>query len=204
MSVPTDAPDEQAWAGYYRWNADRAVRDLLARALASHGAVERDAVAVDLGCGSGQETRALLDAGFAVTAVDVTPAAVEIVSAYPEAGSRLTPVLSPMQDATIPGADLVYAGYALPFCPPEQFDRMWSSVTEAVRAGGLLAVDLFGDRDEWAGEAGMTFVDRSRVQSMCTGLDVLELTEVDEDGRAYAGPKHWHRFEVIARRPVVA
>ena len=102
MSVPTDAPDEQAWAGYYRWNADRAVRDLLARALASHGAVERDAVAVDLGCGSGQETRALLDAGFAVTAVDVTPAAIEIVSAYPEAGSRLTPVLSPMQDADAP------------------------------------------------------------------------------------------------------
>ena len=88
--------------------------------------------------------------------------------------------------------------------PPEHFDRMWSSVTGAVRPGGLLAVDLFGDRDEWAGEAGMTFVDRSRVDRLCTGLDVLELTEVDEDGRAYAGPKHWHRFELIARRPVVA
>ena len=204
MSVPTDAPDEQAWAGYYRWNADRPVRDLLARALAALGAVGPGAAAVDLGCGSGQETRALLDAGFAVTAVDVTPAAVEIVSAYPEAGSRLTPVLSPMQDATLPRADLVYAGYALPFCPPEHFDRMWSSLTGALRPGGLLAVDLFGDRDEWAGEEGMTFVDRSRVDRLCTGLDVLELTEVDEDGHAYAGPKHWHRFELIARRPVVA
>jgi SAM-dependent methyltransferase len=204
MAGSEDAPDEVAWAGYYRWNADRPVRDLLVRALTAYGVVGDGAVAVDVGCGSGQETRALLDAGFAVTAVDVTPAAIEIVSAYAEAGSRLTPLLSPMQDAALPPADLVYAGYALPFCPAEAFDGLWSSVTGALRPGGVLAVDLFGDRDEWAGEAGMTFVDRSRVDRLVAGLDVLELTEVDEEGRAYAGPKHWHRFELVARQPVVA
>ena len=204
MTGSDDAPDEAAWAGYYRWNADRPVRELLVRALAAYGDVVDGAVAVDVGCGSGQETRTLLDAGFAVTAVDATRAAIEIVSAYPEAGSRLTPLLSPMQDAVLPQSDLVYAGYALPFCPTEHFDGLWSSITGALRPGGVLAVDLFGDRDEWAGEAGMTFVDRPRLDRLTTGLDVLELTEVDEDGRAYAGPKHWHRFELVARRPVVA
>jgi trans-aconitate methyltransferase len=197
-------PDDDAWAGYYRWNADRPVRELCARALATYGDVRDGAVGVDLGCGSGQETRAMLDAGFTVTAVDVTPAAIDIVSAYPEAGHTLTPVLSPMQDADLPAADLVYAGFALPFCPPEHFDRLWASVTGALRSGAVLAVDLFGDRDEWAGEDGMTFVDRLRVDRLSEGLEVIDLTEVDEDGRAYAGPKHWHRFELIARRPVVA
>jgi trans-aconitate methyltransferase len=197
-------PDDDAWAGYYRWNADRPVRELCRRAIAVYGAVDGGAVAVDLGCGSGQETRALLDAGFTVTAFDMTAAAIGIVSAYPEAGRALTPVLSAMQDAQLPSADLVYSGYTLPFCPPEHFDRVWASVTGSLRPGGVLAVDLFGDRDEWAGEDGMTFVDRGRVDELCDGLDVVELTEVDEEGRAYAGPKHWHRFELIARRPVVA
>jgi SAM-dependent methyltransferase len=198
-------PDDDAgWAGYYRWNAERPVRELCVRALGAYGAVGPGAVAVDLGCGSGQETRALLDAGFTVTAVDVTPAAIAIVSAYPEAGRSLTPVLSAMQDAVLPAADLVYAGYAMPFCPPELFDDVWASVTGSLLPGGLLAVDLFGDRDVWAGEEGMTFVDRPRVAELCRGLDVIALTEVDEEGRAYVGPKHWHRFELLARRPVVA
>jgi trans-aconitate methyltransferase len=204
MPGPGDVPDDEAWAGYYRWNSDRPVRELLGRALAAYGAVDAGAGAIDLGCGSGQETRALLDAGFAVTAVDVTPTAIEIVSAYPEAGTTLTPVLSAMQDAALPGADLVYAGYALPFCPPQEFDRLWSSLRAALRPGGVLAVDLFGTRDDWAGERGMTFVDRDRVNALTAGLDVVSVDEVDADGRAYAGPKHWHRFEVVARQPVVA
>jgi trans-aconitate methyltransferase len=193
--------DDEVWAGYYRWNQGRAVRDLLDRALAAYGEVAAGAAAVDLGCGSGQETRAMLDAGFAVTAVDVTPSAIEIVSAYPEVGTTLTPLLSAMQDAVLPAVDLLYAGYSLPFCPPQDFERLWSSVCEAVRPGGLLAVDLFGTRDEWAGEAGMTFVDRARIDELTAGLDVVWLDEVDQDGSAYAGPKHWHRFEVVGRRP---
>jgi hypothetical protein len=31
------------------------------------------------------------------------------------------------------------------------------------------------------------------------GLDVRFLAEIEEEGQAYAGPKHWHRFEVVAR-----
>ncbi|MGO3293883.1 MAG: hypothetical protein ACTIMB_14405 [Brachybacterium alimentarium] len=33
------------------------------------------------------------------------------------------------------------------------------------------------------------------------GLEILELTEEERDGRSFSGPKHWHTFRVIARRP---
>ena len=33
---------------------------------------------------------------------------------------------------------------------------------------------------------------------MLDGLEVLELTERDEDGMSGAGPKHWHVFDVLA------
>jgi SAM-dependent methyltransferase len=199
-----DAPDDEDWAAYYRWGQGREVRELLTRALTAHGPVMPGAVAVDLGCGAGVETRALLAAGFAVTAVDASPAAIELLDALPERGRRLTPVLAPMQDAALPSADLVYAGYSMPFCPPGVFGALWAAVREAVRPGGLLAVDLFGDRDDWAGDDKMTFVDRDRLDELVAGWDVVWCDEVDAAGKAYSGPKHWHRFEVIARRPVVA
>jgi hypothetical protein len=88
--------------------------------------------------------------------------------------------------------------------PPGTRSCAWALGAYGAVGPGAVAVDLFGDRDEWAGEEGMTFVDRPRVAELCRGLDVIALTEVDEEGRAYVGPKHWHRFELLARRPVVA
>jgi trans-aconitate methyltransferase len=198
-----DASDDLDWAGYYRWTAGRAVRPLLARALTTYGEVVPGSNALDLGCGAGVETRALLDAGFDVTAVDAAPESLAIVDRFPEVGSRLTTVGAPMQEVALPTCDLAYAGFALPFCPPGWFDDLWHRLLTSLRPGGLLACDLFGDRDEWAGEdaATMTFVTRDRVTALLEPLDVASLDEVDEEGRAYAGPKHWHRFEVLARRP---
>jgi trans-aconitate methyltransferase len=197
-------PDDEAWAAYYQWGQGRDVRELLSRALRAYGQVETGATAVDLGCGAGVETRALLEAGFDVTAVDAARASIEGFASLPVVGSRLTPVLARMQDLDLPSAHLVYAGYSMPFCPPEEFDGLWAGVRGAVRPGGMLAVDLFGVRDEWAGDEGMTFVDRERVDILVAGWDVLWLDEVDAQGKAFAGPKHWHRFEVVVRRPVVA
>jgi hypothetical protein len=113
--------------------------------------------AVDVGCGDGTETRALLD-----------------------------------------------AGYALPFCPPDRFPAFWGRLVAGLRPGGLLACDLFGDRDTWYGTEDMTFVTRDLVHGLVEGLELRSLHEIEEDGQAYGGPKHWHTFQVIARRPVVA
>jgi trans-aconitate methyltransferase len=197
-----DTFGDDVWAGYYRWNAGRAVRPLLARALTTYGEVSAGATALDLGCGAGVETRALLDAGFEVTAVDASVESLAIVDTYPEAGTRLTTVQAPMQDLALPTADLLYSGFALPFCPPDAFPALWEGLLASLRPGGLLACDLFGDRDEWAADSPtMTFLTAARVRELLGPLDVLALDEVDEDGQAYAGPKHWHRYEVLARRP---
>ena len=47
----------------------------------------------------------------------------------------------------------------------------------------------------------MTFVDRSTLLTMLDGLEILDLAEEDADGPAFSGPKHWHVFDVVARRP---
>ena len=70
----------------------------------------------------------------------------------------------------------------------------------ALRPGGVLAVDLFGERDDWAGTEG-TYLARAEVDSLLEGLEVLDLSEEERDGRSFAGPKHWHTFRILARRP---
>ena len=47
----------------------------------------------------------------------------------------------------------------------------------------------------------MTFHDRAAVEALLDGLEILALDEIDEDGAATSGPKHWHVFEVVARQP---
>jgi hypothetical protein len=39
------------------------------------------------------------------------------------------------------------------------------------------------------------------VRDLFHGLEVLHFHVEDEDGAALSGPKHWHVFDVIARRP---
>jgi hypothetical protein len=63
-------------------------------------------------------------------------------------------------------------------------------------------VNIFGVRDTWATEPSMTFVDRDEVGRLIDGLELVDLREEDADGPAFSGPKHWHPFDVIARRPV--
>lgn len=47
---------------------------------------------------------------------------------------------------------------------------------------------------------GMTFHTEEHVHAMLDGLQVEYFHELDEDGKAASGPKHWHVFTVIARK----
>ena len=71
----------------------------------------------------------------------------------------------------------------------------------ALAPGWIFAGQLFGTRDSWAGDPGMTFQDRSEVTGLLDGLEILELHETERDGQAYSGPKHWHTYDILARKP---
>jgi trans-aconitate methyltransferase len=158
-------------------------------------------VAIDLGCGAGRETRALLVAGWRVHAVDNDPDTRDRVldTTRGTDRSRLTIHTVDFADmGVLPPADLVYAGHSLPHVSPAVFGRTWQAVRSCLRPGAWLAVNLFGDRDGWAGTADTTFLSEAAVRVLFTGLEIVAFREVDADGPAAAGPKHWHRFDVIA------
>ncbi|WDY59684.1 methyltransferase domain-containing protein [Pseudomonas sp. PSKL.D1] len=70
-------PPPSRWAAYFEHHKDRPACALLRTALD----LVAPGHAVDLGCGSGNDTRALLQAGWQVLAVDQDQAAIEMVTA---------------------------------------------------------------------------------------------------------------------------
>ncbi|WP_306214792.1 class I SAM-dependent methyltransferase [Actinoplanes sp. RD1] len=194
--------DDAHWVAYNAVRGSRPARDLLIRAAATAGP-GRGRAAIDLGCGAGVETRALLDAGWRVHAIDGAPGTEEVIRrTVGGVHDRLTVANLHYADlTTLPPADLIYSGYALPYQPRESFDRIWALIRGALRPGGVLAVNLFGDHDEWAGTEGETFLTAAEARALVTGLDVIMWDEEDAPGPAYGGDKHWHVFHVVARRP---
>lgn len=187
------------WEDYYREIEGRSPRQLFLDALEL---ADGPGVAVDLGCGDGTETLALLAGGWTVVAVDSAPEGIARLRASVPASAtgRLTTLIAPFHEAELPQADLVYAGLSLPFCHPSDFGEAWRRSAGAVRLGGVFAAHFFGTRDTWAGTPDMTFHTRDEVEALFHGLEIERLDEQEVDGQAFSGPKHWHVFHVIARR----
>ncbi len=155
--------------------------------------------AIDLGSGVGVESRFLAENGYTVHSFDVDPS---VAAAMGDLSAKL-PVHHTTTDlaeiSSLPDADLILACMSLPFVRQEAFDDLWRIIRRALRPGGILAVDLFGDRDDWAGTDG-TFLTRADTDALLVGLEVISQTEVERDGTSFRGPKHWHTYQVIARR----
>ncbi|HKE70321.1 MAG TPA: methyltransferase domain-containing protein [Nocardioidaceae bacterium] len=193
------SPYRADWDGYFEARSERPPRPLLVEAI---GLFDRPGRAVDLGAGGGVDTRVLLDRGWSVTAIDNSPDAVRRLNALAAADGRLDVRRADLaDDLGLEPVDLIHAGFSLPFCRPDRFDALWHQLEAALPSGGVLAAQLFGDQDTWAGEYDdMTFHTRAEVDDLFRDWDVLSLEVADHDGSSYVGPKHWHVFHVLARR----
>ncbi len=175
-------------------------QELLVRALTCH---DGPGVAIDLGCGAGNETIALLEAGWRVHAVDAGAPAIELVNERALGNQALqTHQMRFSEFAFPPQVDLVCALFALPFQSPDEFARTWAAMASALRPGGLFAGQLFGPRDDWvvAFPERMAGQNRAELDVLLEGFEVLELEEMEADGAPTVGEsKHWHLYHVLAR-----
>ena len=190
------------WIGYYDAQEGREPRELLTEVLRAFDADGRVGSAVDLGCGDGADSLALLERGWDVLSIDAQDDAIRRLRARltDDVAARSTTVVSPMQVVDLPRADLVFASFSLPFCPPEAFPDLWARIRASLHPGGRFAGEPFGDRDTWASDPEMTFHDVDAARALFDGLELESFVEEDEDGEAFEGPKHWHVFHLIAKR----
>jgi len=187
---------DSTWPDYYEANEGRAARDELVEVLGRFAVPGR---AVDLGCGAGIDTVAMLDRGWTVFAIDAEPEAIERLRSRAGARAGLDARVMPMEEVLLPATDLVWASYSLFFCDPGRFPEVWRRIGAAIRPGGRFAGELLGDRDTWAAREDGTAMSRREAESLFAGWAVERFDEEENDGEAFDGPKHWHYFHVVAQ-----
>lgn len=123
----------------FGFHADRCapgILDLLRPVL------DRSGLVVELGCGSGLLTRYLVDAGHHVVATDASPAMIDLARDHAADAEEHRVLVMP--DDPIPEADaIVSIGHPVSYLPDaESIDRALVAAAEALRPGGVFAVDI--------------------------------------------------------------
>jgi len=185
--------DGATWADYYRENEGREPRALLLEVLDSF---ELPGEAVDLGCGAGIDTLAMLERGWQVFATDAEDEAIQRTRGRvpPELQLRLQTLVTPMEDVELPAAS-----FSVFFCDPPRFADVWARIGRAIVPGGRFAGQLLGDRDTWAPDEDISAFSEAQARALFDGWTLERFEEEENDGEACDGPKHWHVFHVVAR-----
>lgn len=196
--------DQFQWGNFYTNVSGREPRELLLDVLGRFGqeSAANARQAIDLGCGDGTETAYLLANGWRVLAIDGEPAAFEHLNAKipPAARERLHTQVARFEAVELVPADLIYAGFSIPFCRPQHFDALWGKIVSNIHPGGRFAGQLFGVRDTWADNPKMTFFTADGARELFAAFEIEHFQEEEEDGQSTVGAKHWHLFHVIARK----
>ena len=197
-----------AWRRYYAATGASAPRKTLVFALDRFDAGPPLSAAarraVDLGCGAGRDTVALLARGWRVLAIDAEPAAIAALRARRDlpASAELETRVARFEEAQWGARSLVNASFTLPLAPPEKFAAMWPRLVASLTPGGRLACQLFGDRDGWRGDGSIAFHSRAEAEALLAPFDVEMLEEEEADSvTPRDAAKHWHLFHIVARKP---
>jgi tellurite methyltransferase len=192
------------WKIYSERTKERPPRELLTKAI---GYVQHRGQAIDLGPGALNDANYLLEQGFQmVVAVNKDPLQADPVAharaaEFPKDRFAYRVSTFDAFDFKPDTYDLINAQYALPFNPPETFDRMFASLIASLKSGGIVTGQFFGPNDEWSSNANLTFVTRERAQQLLQNCEIISLQEVEGTDRlAVGGQKYWHTFHFIARK----
>lgn len=212
---------QRDWPAYFAAVRTQPPRDTLLRALATfpNSPPAREHWALDIACGEGRDTRAILahpGPRFRVVAIDSSAAGLELLHAsvapvdsprlhtFPWSMESLTDHAAELASLT-PRFDLINASFALPFCEPAHFPRLWAFLRAALAPGGRFAGQFFGDRDEWAPIRPASHHTRAETLALLAGWTVEHFEEIEKDGSdAMGGTKHHHLFHVVAQAPAAA
>ena len=187
--------DEIPWTDYYRENEGREPRALLLEVL---GSFERAGEAVDLGCGAGIDTLAMLERGWQVFATDAEEEAIQRTRGRvpPELQPRLQTRVTPME--MMPGDTAVTP---LELTPEGRNSASITSVMPAASEPVRPTPPPPGARRICryvAPHEDKSSFSEAQARALFEGWTLERFEEEENDGDACDGPKHWHVFHAVA------
>ena len=79
---------------------------------------------------------------------------------------------------------------------------MWTEICSNIKDNGYFVGNFFGINDEWNTKNDKrTFLSKKEVIELFREFEILEIKEIEKDKPTAEGKmKHWHTFEIIARK----
>lgn len=153
---------------------------------------------IDLGCGSGNETVYFLKKGKEVIAVDKVINKEYFYSRIKD-NKALTLVECAFEDFEFKKVDAIFATFALSFCEVDKFLELWNKLYEYLPSGGILAANLFGERDYFASDETVNVFNKDEVLNLLSKYDVIKFKEQEYDQDATVKHRHYYDFVAIKK-----
>lgn len=155
--------------------------------------------AIDLGCGSGNETVYMIKNGIKVTAIDGQLNKDFILDRLDDTEKENIYFLeSDFETVELNNADAVMAFFSIPFCNPKSFDELWNKIYDAINENGYFVGQLFGDRDDWKDDETINTFTIEKVKDYLKKYEVLKLDEIEYTRKS--DNKKWHFYNIIAKK----
>ncbi|MCI7559639.1 MAG: class I SAM-dependent methyltransferase [Clostridium sp.] len=155
--------------------------------------------AIDLGCGSGNETVYMIKNGIKVLAIDRQLNQDFILNRLSDSEKQLISFKeSSFEDVELPKTKLLTAFFSIPFCNPNNFDELWTKIYNSIEDNGYFVGQLFGDRDAWNVVESINTFSIDKVKEYLKNYNIIKLEEIEyvrENDN-----KKWHFYDIIAQK----
>ncbi|MSR89369.1 class I SAM-dependent methyltransferase [Patescibacteria group bacterium] len=187
------------WENYFENTKSYPPAPLLVKAM-EYVKVKNKAIDIG-GGGTLKDTKYLLSQGFETTIIDKEKAVEDSVQNIKS--NELKFFRTDFADFDFPQNeyDVAAAIYSLPFIHSSKFTGVFEGIKKSLVKNGIFCGQFFGNRDEWHLNKNLTFVTKEEAQLMLGDMNVILFDVKEFEGKTADGnPKHWHVFDIIARK----
>ena len=157
--------------------------------------------AIDLGCGSGNETVYMIKNGIKVLAIDRQLNQDFILNRLSDNEKKMISFKeSSFEDVELSKTKLLTAFFSIPFCNPNNFYELWTKIYNSIEDNGYFVGQLFGDRDAWNVVESIKTFSIDKVKEYLKNYNIIKLEE-NEYVRE-SDNKKWHFYDIIAQKKV--
>lgn len=155
-------------------------------------------IAIDLGCGAGNDTIELINNGFNVTAIDSEVRVKEILQRRIPDSEKLNIIINDFSKIKLPKADLIIANMSL-FFVKDNFNIFIKNMLKSLNENGFFIGNFLGKEDAWADNR--TTIDKEILLEFFKEFKMFYFSEEKYyKNLALGGNKYWHVYTIIAQK----
>lgn len=183
------------WTNYQESTYNNKVNNLLIEFINKYNVKN----AIDLGCGSGNETVYMVHHGIEVLSIDKQLNKEFILNRLNKEEQKLVSFKeTSFENIELPKTQLLVACFSIPFCNPNNFDELWNKIYDSLEDNGYFVGQLFGDRDGFNKIPSVNTFTIDKIKEYLKRYNVIKFEEVEYVREI--DNKKWHFFDIIAKK----